>query len=164
MALVRGLDRPGALLSVRKGKFGKDRLLPLHPTAVQALERYLKDPRRPLAPSPGTPLFVSNRRRHFSHPAAARALRRAAELAGVRDPAGRPPRPLDLRHAFAVNRIAAWYREGRDVNALLPGLSCYMGHVSPAHTFTYLRAAKLLVGEGQRRFQASADAILGGVA
>ncbi len=157
---VADLDRHRALLFVRKGKFGKDRLLPLHPTAVQALERYLEDPHRHLSPSPGTPLFVSNKRRHFSHPAAATALRLAGELAGVRDAAGRTPRPLDLRHTFAVNRLAAWYREGRDVNALLAGLSCYMGHVSPAHTFTYLRAADLLLGEGARLFQASAAAII----
>jgi integrase len=92
-------------------------------------------------------------------------LLRAARIAGFEDETDYRLRPHDLRHTFAVHRVLAWYREGRDVNALLPALSAYMGHVNPAHTYTYLRSAELLYGEVTRRFERAAnEAIDGGKA
>ena len=39
-----------------------------------------------------------------------------------------------LRHSFACRRHLAWYREGKDVNALLPALATYLGHVKVTST------------------------------
>ena len=61
-----------------------------------------------------------------------------------------------------MHRVLAWYRDGRDVNVLLPALSAYMGHVSPAHTYTYLRSAELLYGEVAQRFERAATKAIGG--
>jgi integrase len=55
------------------------------------------------------------------------------------------PRLHDLRHAFAVRTLLEWYRDGLDVQARLPLLSTYMGHVNPASTFWYLTAAPELL-------------------
>ena len=52
---------------------------------------------------------------------------------------GRGPRLHDLRHTFAVHRLAEWYREGVDLNALLPVLATYLGHRSITDTQLYLR-------------------------
>jgi len=156
---VVDLDRREGLLSIRKGKFGKSRILPLPASTVAALTRYLQDERRPTRSAPDSPLFVSYLGRRLGYAGAWKGLRHAASRAGVRDARGRFPRPHDLRHTFAVRRVVAWYREGRDVNALLPGLSGYMGHVSVAHTQVYLHAAQLLLGEGARRFEASVEAL-----
>jgi integrase len=60
-------------------------------------------------------------------------------------PAGRTPRLGDFRHSFAVSTLLAWHRDGRDVNALLPVLSTYLGHVSPASTYWYLSASPELL-------------------
>ena len=60
-------------------------------------------------------------------------------------------RPYDLRHSFAVRTLLDWYRAGLDVEARLPLLSTYLGHVSPASTYWYLSAApELLALAGQR--------------
>lgn len=61
------------------------------------------------------------------------------------------PRPHDLRHTFAVNTILDAYRSGQDVQARLPLLSTYLGHVHPGSTYWYLQAApELLALAGQR--------------
>ena len=52
--------------------------------------------------------------------------------------AGRLPRVHDFRHTFAVHALLRWYREGEDVQAKLPLLSTYMGHVSIVSTAYYL--------------------------
>jgi integrase len=57
----------------------------------------------------------------------------------------------DLRHTFAVRTLLGWYRAGVDVQARLPLLSTYLGHVHPKDTYWYLSAApELLALAGQR--------------
>ena len=48
------------------------------------------------------------------------------------------PRPYDLRHCFATRTLMRWVDEKRDVMALLPYLSTYMGHKSFKHTLYYI--------------------------
>jgi Phage integrase family. len=69
------------------------------------------------------------------------------------------PRPHDFRHTFAVSRVAAWYAEGRDVNALLPVLSTYLGHVSVENTRLYLTANGVLLEQAAARFLHSTRAL-----
>jgi integrase/recombinase XerD len=58
-----------------------------------------------------------------------------------------------LRHAFAIERIRCWYQEGADVQALLPHLSVYLGHVRPQESYWYLTATPELLGAAAARFQ-----------
>ena len=61
------------------------------------------------------------------------------------------PRIHDLRHSFAVATLLDWYRRREDVQALLPRLATYLGHVDPRHTYWYLSAApELLAIAGDR--------------
>jgi integrase/recombinase XerD len=65
-----------------------------------------------------------------------------------------------LRHAFAVQRLSRWYREGVDLQARLPWLSAYMGHVDIVGTETYLHTTPELLnvaGERLRRRYAEAS-------
>jgi len=48
------------------------------------------------------------------------------------------PRPYDLRHNFATRTLMRWTDEGRDVMAMLPYLSTYMGHTCYSHTLYYV--------------------------
>jgi site-specific recombinase XerD len=57
-----------------------------------------------------------------------------------------------MRHAFAVHRVIAWYRQGADVQACLPLLATYLGHISPSGTQTYLTMTAELLGEASLRF------------
>ena len=65
---------------------------------------------------------------------------------------GTPCRIHDLRHTFAVHRLLAWYRDGQDVNARLPWLATYMGHVGIHSTQVYLRPTAELMEQVDRRF------------
>ena len=83
-----------------------------------------------------------------------RAFRRLRAQAGVRREGGArcQPRLHDLRHAAAVHRLTAWYREGKDVQRLLPLLSTYLGHVDIASTQLYLTMTPELLHEASKRF------------
>ena len=47
------------------------------------------------------------------------------------------PRIHDLRHSFATNVLKSWYKEGKDVQSLLPKLSIYLGHSNVSQTSVY---------------------------
>ena len=55
-------------------------------------------------------------------------------------------------HTFAVKRLIAWYREGADVQSLLPLLSTYLGHVNLSGTRAYLTMTPELLAEASKRF------------
>jgi integrase len=150
------VDTDAGVLLVRYGKFGKQRLLPLHPSTVAALIAYraVRDAWFPTAVSPallvsqaGTRLLIFNVGQTFAR------LARRAGLA-PRSPSCRP-RPHDLRHTFAVRTLLGWYRDGGDIDARLPLLSTYLGHVAPRNTYWYLDAAPELMAEAARRLQSA---------
>ena len=153
---VGDLDCGDRILTVRKGKFGKSRALPLRESTFEALVRYVHHPLRPMGTDASAPLFVSCRRRRLSYPAVSSALCKACLAAGISKPL---PRPHDFRHTFAIGRVEAWYAEGRDVNALLPTLSTYLGHVSVENTRLYLIANGTLLEQAAARFAHNTSAL-----
>ena len=82
-------------------------------------------------------------------------FRRVCDAAGVRrhDGGRFQPRLHDLRHSFAVHRLIQWYREGQDVQSLLPHLSVYLGHTQLAATQIYLSMTPQLLQEASQRFE-----------
>ena len=63
------------------------------------------------------------------------------------------PRLHDLRHSFAVHRLISWYRDGADVQRLLPKLSTYLGHVHISGTQRYLTLTPELLRQASLRFE-----------
>jgi integrase/recombinase XerD len=153
------LDVENGLLLVRHAKFDKQRLVPLHPTAVRALARYLRV-RDQLCPRAGSPaLFISTAGTRLLHSNVSLTFARLASQVGLtRRSAGCRPRIHDLRHAFAVHTVLDWYATGADVPAMMPRLSTYLGHTDPKHTYWYLSAAPELMGLAGQRL----DVYLGG--
>jgi integrase len=145
--LDRGdVDARNRLLRIVDSKFGKSREVVLHDSTMHALGEYgrLRDRSFPgprcdalLVSVQGTRLAIPTIHWRFAR------LVRVAELK-PRSPRCRP-RPHDFRHAFAVRTLLDWYRDGVDVQARLPLLSTYLGHVNPASTFWYLSAAPELL-------------------
>lgn len=150
------VDLEAGLLTIRRGKFGKRRVLPVQPCTLSALQRFIADPRRPVVSGPAKPLFVSTQRKRLSHPVALKTFKDTWRRAGLGMPL---PRLHDLRHSFAVSSVAAWYRDGRDINALLPVLSAYLGHASVQNTRLYLRQNGLLLEHACRRFATATNAL-----
>lgn len=153
---VGDLDCHDRILTVRLGKFGKSRALPLRESTVEALVSYLHHPLRRVSTQASAPIFVSSRRRRLSDPTVRPAIRQACFAAAISKPW---PRPHDFRHTFAVSRVAAWYAEGRNVDALLPILSTYLGHVSVENTRLYLTANGILLEHAAARFALSTRAL-----
>ena len=83
------------------------------------------------------------------------AFRLIREKAGIHrsDTAYSGVRLQDLRHTFATNRVAQWYKEGKDVQALLPVLSTYLGHSNLDSTAVYISFTNQLLDEAGKRFQ-----------
>jgi integrase/recombinase XerD len=140
------------LLRIRHSKFGKSRLLPLHPTTVAALRDYLKV-RDELLPAPTSPaLLISTAGTRLGYNNVWRTFHRLARQAGLTArSASCRPRIHDLRHSFAVATMLDWYADGADVPALLPRLSTYLGHADPKHTYWYLQAAPELLALAAHR-------------
>src|SRR5262249_16648879 len=144
---------PGAgVLTVRNAKFGKSRLVPLHPTVTAALAGYLRLRDR-LHPRPrDLAVFISPARTRLAYCNVHAPLPPPGRRAGLapRSPNCRP-RPHDLRHSFAVASLLDAYAAGQDGQARLALLATYLGHVNPAATYWYLSAApELLALAGQR--------------
>ncbi len=149
------VDFDATMILVRESKFHKSRLLPLGTGVSDALGRYLEERAKRACPrEPDAPFFVNERRSACAYPAVCALFLLIARRVGVRGPAGvRGPRIHDLRHTFAVHRLLEWYRDGGDVQARLPLLSDYLGHVSLTSTQVYLEITAELLQEAARRFQ-----------
>lgn len=153
---VGDLDRRDRILTVRRGKFGKSRALPVCESVCQALDHYLAHPCRRVSTAPSAPLFVSSLRGRLADSTTGHYLRAACVRAAIPKPW---PCRHDLRHTFAVGRVAAWYAQGIDVNARLPALSTYLGHVEVENTRRYLSANGLLLQEAAARFAQRTSAL-----
>jgi integrase len=158
-----GLDRKDAdlatgILVIRGAKFGKSRLVPLHATTVQHLAAYQRR-RDQLCPRPATTaFFLSGAGTRLNSTSTSKAFTRILQAAAITVPAGTAkPRLYDLRHTFAVTTVTRWYAAGADVAHLLPALSTYLGHISPATTYWYLHACPQLMTEAVTRLEAWRD-------
>jgi integrase len=145
------LDRTDAnltsgVLEIRKTKFRKDRLVPVHATALAALREYVRH--RDLAfPTPTTAaFFISTRGTRLSPSGLKYGFAQACALAGVNERAAKALRPHDLRHRFAVTRLAEWHRQKLEVQSMLPLLATYLGHARYSDTAYYITATSELLG------------------
>jgi integrase len=146
------LDLADGLITVRQAKFGKTRLLPLHPTTAGALRGYLRLRDR-LHPCPSTAaVFISPAGTRLLYCNVHATWKLLTARAGLKPrSASCRPRIHDLRHSFAVASLLDAYAAGQDGQARLALLSTYMGHADPSHTYWYLSAApELLALAGQR--------------
>jgi len=74
------------------------------------------------------------------------------QRAGIKKSDGRQPRIHDFRHSFAVNALIRWYRTGANVQAKLPLLATWLGHVSIFSTYHYLHFVDELRQSANDRF------------
>ena len=149
------LDFRNASLTIRETKFGKSRLVPIGRDLVSILKLHrmrhrpgigYQRPPTVLA----TKIGMMIRNDHAGHQF--QWLRKEAGVLRF-DNARYQPRLHDFRHTFAVTRVVTWYREGKDVQRMLPLLSTYLGHCSVEETSVYLQMTRELLQEANRRFE-----------
>jgi len=150
---IRDFHFKSSRLHIRRAKFRKERWVSLAPSTCEVLASYI-DMRTTIVPAePDDALFVvPPAHKRLGQSAFQRNFQQLLRACNISEAGGRRPRPHDLRHSYAVHRLLGWYREGRDVNALLPVLSTQMGHVDISSTQVYLHAIPELLGEVEKRF------------
>jgi integrase/recombinase XerD len=133
---IGNIDMQRSMLLVAKGKFSKQRLVPMSPSTMAALSSYLAVRSPHAGTGSGSALFIGAYDKALSYPQAYRGFRCLCHHC---DLGGKPrPRLHDLRHNYACRRLALWREEGRDVNAMLPVLATAMGHVDIFYTQIYI--------------------------
>lgn len=150
------VDLSQRLLSIWDTKFFKSRLVPIGTDLCMTLETYRKA--REALPKPAdsrSAFFAARRGNAISLQQLEKVFARLRQHAGVRRPETDrwQPRLHDLRHTMAVHRVIAWYREGVDVEARLPLLATYLGHVNVSGTQIYLTMTPELLAEASLRFE-----------
>lgn len=131
-------------LVVRRTKFRKTRLVPLHQTTTAAIGRYLK--RRRFVGGLDDHLFVSTKGRGLTYAMVNGTFRYLVRSIDVRlKPGQRQPRIHDLRHRFAVRALESCTGGGDQVARHILALSTYLGHTHVTDTYWYLHATPHLM-------------------
>ncbi len=131
-------------LIIRKTKFRKSRLVPLHETVVAGIERYLQ--RRRHVCGSDEHLFVSLRGRGLCYETVRSLFHALVEKAGLQSgPWQRPPHLHGLRHSFAVRALQTSPRDRHQIARHMLALSTYLGHAHLADTYWYLQVTPQLL-------------------
>jgi integrase len=146
------LDHGVITIRAQAVKLERARMVPLHPTTVQALEHYARTKTR-LCPRPrSSTFFLSSIGTRLDRSAVAKTLRELTSRLGLRTDTVHPT-AHHLRHSFAVSTLIDWQRSGGHIDEQIAVLSTYLGHVSPAETYWYLTATPELMDSASQRLQ-----------
>ncbi|MGJ7512716.1 tyrosine-type recombinase/integrase [Variovorax sp. GT1P44] len=149
----RDLNTAGGVLLIHHAKFNKTREIPLHPSTVAALRRYVDCVDNECAARRTPALFLSSFGTRLLYCNVHWTFQRLARQAGL-SPRNMQCRPRihDLRHAFAVNALLDACRGGSEAQCLTL-LPTYLGHVDPAASYWYLSAAPELLAMAAERLE-----------
>jgi integrase/recombinase XerD len=139
-------DPDKGLLTIRLAKGNKSRVVPLHPSTALALQRYASIRDSIYLKRTSAAFFVWEGGDRLVYSSVNRWFLLVACQIGLRKPGdSRGPRVHDLRHYFAIRTLLNWYRINADVEAHLPELSTYLGHLHVRDTYWYLSAVPELL-------------------
>jgi integrase/recombinase XerD len=147
------LESAPPCLHIRATKFYKSRLVPLHPRTAKHLRQYAAVRTALHYDGLSDVFFVSEHGGPLHRGTLWRWFTTRCRTLGLGATAtGRRPTLSALRHSFAVERMRRWYAEGVDVQARLPHLSVYLGHVRPQESSWYVSATPELLTAAAERF------------
>jgi integrase len=157
------VDLTTGTLTVRRTKFAKSRLVPLHWSTVEALSRYRRRRCRSASTTAQMPFFIGSRGRRLGQALSERQVHRVFielrnQLGWINRGATDGPRLHQLRHSFAVKRLVLWHRQGIDLDQAMLSLSTYLGHTKISNTYWYLSAVPELMALVGKRFERFAAA------
>lgn len=129
---------------VEKTKFKKSRLVPVHATTREAIDRYL-DRRLAVATKSDT-LFIAPTGSPPAYPTVVSVFLQLVRSIGLRGaPGQKGARIHDLRHTFAVRSLEGCTADADAVAHHIVGLSTYLGHAHVSDTYWYLEATPVLM-------------------
>lgn len=152
------VDLEEGILRIRRTKFGKSRLVPLHESTRQVLIAYASERDRVVHRPATAAFFLSERGTRVTEWATRYNFAKVSREVGLRSPVkggrhGHGPRLHDMRHRFAARTLVDWYRGGIDVERELPKLATYLGHVHVNDTYWYIEAVPELLELATRRLE-----------
>jgi integrase/recombinase XerD len=155
------VDLDDGVLRIRRGKLGKERLIPLDDSVTARLLSYAGERDRLLGRTP-EPFFVTCDGDRLGDCGARYNFAQVCQQIGLRDAQqyrrhGRGPRIHDLRHSFAARTIIDWYRTGKDPAREMIKLTTYLGHTSPENTYWYIEAVPELLELASQRIVGAQD-------
>lgn len=144
-----------AVLTIHGTKFGKSRLVPIHPSTQAVLARYRAHRQRCVAGTVASSFFfATSRGHHLDIGDVHRTFYKLSRQIGLRAAgASQGPRLHDFRHRFATQTLLRWYHAGEQAERRLPVLSTYLGHVHVADTYWYLSACPELMAQAVARLE-----------
>ena len=146
---------PDGLL-IRKTKFQKTRLVPLHETAMAGLGRYLAQRRTVHLATDH--VFVDDHGLPLGYGTVYRVFGKLAQSAGIAPLRGHRPRLHELRHTFALRALQSTPAGRQRIGQHMLALATYLGHVSIDSTYWYLESTPELLTD----IAAAGEAYLGG--
>jgi integrase/recombinase XerD len=152
------VDLVGGVLTVRAGKYGRTRLVPLHPSALEPLRGYVAQrDQYGGAPAGDDALFRTERSDRLSYDAVSATFGRLRRRLGwTAQGRTRTPRIHDLRHRMVVRRIQRWHAQDAEVDRKIAVLATYLGHVLVSDVYWYLTAVPELMSIVADRFETHA--------
>ena len=149
------IDFENGFVLIRPSKFYKSRLLPLGPKYLHKMKHFVKISHVAFHEDrEEAPLFLSYYGKRMQRGSIGRVFRNLANQMGLKPKSGqRGPSLHSFRHTFAVHRLLRWYRQGEDVQAKLPLLSVFLGHVDIGSTQIYLDMIPELLEQVHLRFE-----------
>lgn len=106
------------------------------------------------------PFFPNSEGGFYGKRGLEKTFRQTLMKAGIDGTGRRSPRLYDFRHTFATHRLYHWMCEGKDLNAMLPYLSAYMGHAQLSDTYYYIHLVPGLMKEMSDFAFSSAEVLL----
>jgi site-specific recombinase XerD len=148
-------DLNAGVFTIRESKFYKSRFVPVGPDLHDIVRRYIAQQWPAGCISATTPLLATRRATPIVRRTAEGVFQCLRKEACISRPGGprNQPRLHDMRHTFATVRLVTWYREGKNVQRLLPHLSTYLGHYKIRHTQRYLTMTTELLQEASLCFE-----------
>ena len=148
----KDVDLTTGVLTIKETKFRKSRLVPVHPSTLQALRHYskLRDSYHPGTRS--KTFFLSEKGTPLNYRGVLYIFIKLSRKLGWRD-RDKKHRIHDFRHSFAVRRLLKWYKEGANLDQKILALSTYLGHAQVTDTYWYLSAVPELLAIVSDKFE-----------
>jgi integrase/recombinase XerD len=148
----KDVDLDEGMLQIRMAKLDRCRLVPLHPSTVKVLRRYVRQRDKIYPKAKTSSFFVSESGIRLTCWTVRWTFNKLSRQIGLRGPLDRSgPRIHDLRHTTVVNIVEDWYREGKNVEKLLPQLAMFIGHRHLNDTYWYMTATPELLKLAAKR-------------